>query len=89
MPQLSINNSFITTFRFSATLDVYNRKLTMVDMSVYAGSSGSGIFSVVGISFSVEDQAGVVLASIDFNDTSKYIVPSVTNECTCKSIFFI
>lgn len=80
MPQLSINNSFITTFRFSATLDIYNRKLTMLDMSTYAGSSGSGIFSVVGISFSVEDQAGVVLASIDFNDTSKYIVPSVTNE---------
>jgi len=80
MPQLAINNSVITTFRFSATLDIYNRTLTMVDMSTYAGSSGSGIFSVAGISFSIIDQAGVELATIGFTDSSQYFVPSVTNE---------
>ena len=80
MPQLAINNSFVETFRFSATLDIYNRTLTMVDMSTYAGSSGSGIFSISGISFSIIDQAGVELATIGFTDASQYFVPSVTNE---------
>jgi hypothetical protein len=78
--QLSINSNVITTFRIQAFFDLYNRKVTFEDISTYAGSSGSGIFSVAGISFLLEDQQGVKLTEIDFADPTKYFVPSVTNK---------
>lgn len=80
MPQLLINNASIDTFRFGVQFDIYQRKVTFTDMSTYNGSSGSGVFNILGISFSLIDQQGIELATIDFSDASKYIVPSDTNE---------
>lgn len=48
--------------------------------TTYQGSSGAGILNIIGISFSLKDQDGVELASIDFTDPTKYIVPSVDLE---------
>lgn len=78
--QTSPNSVNITTFKVAAEFDLYNRKVTFNDISIYAGSSGSGIFNVLGISFLLQDQEGINLATIDFSDTSKYIVPSVTRQ---------
>lgn len=80
MPQLAINNNIITTFRFSALFSLYERKVLFTDLSTYAGSSGSGIFSISSISFELIDQQGIVLTAIDFSDPTKYIVPTVTRE---------
>lgn len=83
MPQVPINSSYINTFRFSVLFDLYNRQVVFdSSLSSYNGSSGSGIFSVAGISYSLIDSDNVELATIDFSDASKYIVPSVTNTLT-------
>lgn len=78
--QTSPNSVNITTFRVAAEFDLYNRKVIFTDTSIYAGSSGSGIFNVLGISFLLQDQEGIDLATIDFSNPAKYIVPSVTRE---------
>jgi hypothetical protein len=79
--QVSVGSANIDIFRFAANFDVYNRRVTFdTSLSTYNGSSGSGIFNVLGISFLLMDQDNVVLAEIDFTDASKYIVPSVTQE---------
>ena len=81
MPQVAVNNGIINTFRFGVEWDLYQRKVTFdASLTSYAGSSGSGIFSIAGISFLLEDQQGVVLTSIDFSDASKFIVPTTTQE---------
>lgn len=81
MPQISVGSTNIDIFRFSATFDIYNRRVIFnAGLTTYNGSSGNGLFAVLGASFSLEDQDGVVLAEIDFSDASKYIVPSVTQE---------
>lgn len=80
MPQVSVNSSNITTFRFALSFDLYNRKMVMTDLSQYSGSSGSGVFNILGISVSIVDQVGVEIATINFSDASKYFVPSVTNQ---------
>ena len=80
MPQIAINSAVITTFRFAAQFDIYNRKVNFSDLSTYGGSSGSGIYSIAGISFELIDQQGIVLTSIDFSDATKFIVPTVTRE---------
>lgn len=78
--QLSINSANILTFRVGVLFDIYNRKVTFSDLSTYAGSSGTGRFNVLGISFYLEDQQGVKLTDIDFSDPTKYIVPASATE---------
>lgn len=78
--QLNINSVNILTFRVGVLFDIYNRKVTFSDISTYAGSSGSGRFNVLGISFYMEDQQGVKLADIDFSDVTKFIVPGSESE---------
>lgn len=81
MPSVQLNTSNITTFVYSATFDLYNRRVIFSSAgTLYSGSSGSGIFNVLGISFELVDSDGVILTSIDFSDPTKYIVPSVTDE---------
>ena len=74
--QVNVNSVNISLFRVSLDFDIYNRRVTFNDISTYAGSSGSGLFNVLGISFLLQDQEGVELATIDFTDATKYIVPS-------------
>lgn len=78
--QVTLNTANITTFRVGLDFDIYNRKATFKDLSTYTGSSGSGRFNVLGISFLLQDQEGVDLAKIDFSDPSKYIVPGSATE---------
>ena len=78
--QVNVNSANITTFRVGLEFDIYNRTATFSDMSTYAGSSGNGRYNVLGISFLLKDQEGVQLASIDFSDASKYILPSAATE---------
>lgn len=81
MPQINVGSANIDVFKFSATFDIYSRRVTFnITPTSYTGSSGNGIFSVLGASFSLEDQQGVVLSTIDFSDPTKYIVPSVNQE---------
>jgi hypothetical protein len=78
--QVTVNSANITTFRVGLDFDIYNRKVTFKDLSTYAGSSGSGRLNVLGISFLLQDQEGVDLATIDFSDPEKYIVPASATE---------
>lgn len=81
MPSLQINNANIDNFCFTATFDLINKVVRFdTSCSTYQGSSGGGIFNISGISFSLIDQEGVELATIDFSDPSKYIVPSSQQE---------
>ena len=79
MPQINVNSANITKFGFSASFDIYNRKVIFdtSTLTSYKGSSGSGIFNVQGICFSLVDQQGVALASVDWN--APQIIPS-TNQ---------
>lgn len=78
--QVTVNSANITTFRAGLDFDIYNRTVTFKDLSTYAGSSGSGRFNVLGISFLLQDQEGVDLATIDFTNPAKYIVPASATE---------
>lgn len=69
MPSISINNGVINTFAFNVYFNIFDRTVLFdTSPSCYAGSSGSGIFSIEGISFQLKDQQGVVLAEIDFDN---------------------
>lgn len=76
MPQIVINSANINTFSVKVTFDVAN-KVVIFDFSgsIY---NGSGINNILGISSSLIDQDGVVLATIDFSNPINYILPSVT-----------
>lgn len=78
--QVTVNSANISIFKVGLEFDIYNRKATFQDLSTYSGSSGSGRFNVLGISFLLKDQAGITLATIDFADASKYIVPGSASE---------
>lgn len=78
MPQKTISSTNISVFKFQVQFDLYNRTVTFTDTSTYAGSSGTGIFSILGISFSLIDSDNVELATINFDDSNKFIVPDVT-----------
>jgi len=78
--QINVNTSNITTLRVGVEFDIYNRKVTFSDLSIYGGSSGSGRFNVLGLSFLLQDQEGVDLATINFSDPLKYIVPGSQSE---------
>lgn len=70
MPQTTVNSTNIEQFGFSV---VFNPKQQTIlfdtaDLTTYNNVSGSGFLYVQGIAFSVEDQDGVVLASIDWDN---------------------
>lgn len=82
MPQITVGSANINSFGFSASFDTYGRSVLM-DTSVlssYAGSSGSGIFQVQGICFSLVDSDGVELMGVDW--ANPQIVPSVDQQYT-------
>jgi hypothetical protein len=80
MPQVQITSPNISIFFFKATFDLYNRSVVFdTSGSTYIGS---GKNNILGISFSLVDSDGVELASISFTDSTKYIVPSVTETFT-------
>lgn len=80
MPQININSANINKFGFSASFDVYNRKVIFdtSTLTSYNGSSGSGILNVQGICFSLVDQQNVELAGVDWNNPQ--IIPTVNQE---------
>lgn len=82
MPQITINSANINSFGFSASIDVYSRSVLFdtATLSSYAGSSGSGVFNVLGIAFSMVDSDGVELMGVDW--TNPQIAPSVSQQYT-------
>lgn len=62
MPQITINSAAIISFGFSATMDIYNRSLSF---NLLPFTTGPNLANRP-VAFSVQDQDGVVLASIDF-----------------------
>lgn len=80
MPQISVNSANIISFGFKASFDIYNRKVIFdtSTLTSYQGSSGSGIFNVAGICFSLVDQDGVSLVTPDW--TTPQIIPSTSQE---------
>lgn len=69
MPQITVGSTNISTFGWSAVVDIFNRKITF---SVLPFTTGSGLINTK-VSFSVVDQDGLVLASIDFTNAANYI----------------
>lgn len=72
MPQISVNTSNITTFGWSANFDVYNRSITFNLLPFTVGPN----LSNRPVSFSVVDQDGVTLASIN------WVTPQIANAGT-------
>lgn len=72
MPQINVGTSNITTFGFSVTFDILNRA---IKFNILPFTSGPGLGNTK-VAFSVADSAGVVLASIDFNN------PQIPNPAT-------
>lgn len=66
MPQVAVGSSNISIFSFSAVFDIYNRRCILTDTSTYNNISGHGSLFVQGIAFSIVDQDGVTLATIDW-----------------------
>ena len=62
MPQISINTSNIVGFGYSASLDVFNRTLTF---NILPFTTGAGL-SNTKVAFSIVDQDGVTLATINW-----------------------
>lgn len=62
MPQINVNTSNITTFGWSANFDIYNRRITF-NLAPFTTGSGLGNTKA---SFSIVDQDGVTLASINW-----------------------
>jgi len=82
MPQISIGSANIISFGFSDTWDINNRSV-LFDTSTltsYQGSSGSGIFQVQGIAFSLIDQDGVELMVVDWGNPQ--IRPAINQQYT-------
>lgn len=75
MPQISINSGTITSFGYSATMDIYGRTLTFNLLPFTVGPN----LANRPVCFSVIDQDGVTLASIDFT------APQIANAGTTTS----
>jgi len=69
MPQTNIGSSNIETFGFSAVFDPMAQSVTfdIADLTTFNNVSGSGYLYVLGVAFSVIDQDGVTLASVDWD----------------------
>lgn len=72
MPQIPVNSTNIGTFKFSASVDLYNRSI-LFDTSETT-YNGSGIDNVAGIAFSLVDSQGLELMGVDWDNPQ--IVPS-------------
>lgn len=78
MPEIQIGSSNIETFIFKVTFNVYQRTVTFdATPTIY---SGGGISNIQGIAFSLVDQDGVELTTID------WVVPQLPTPAT-NSIF--
>lgn len=64
--QRPINSTNIIEFGVTVAVDIYNRQIIFDASSTTF--NGAGASNVLGIAFSVEDQDGVQLATIDWND---------------------
>jgi len=62
VPQINVGSSNITTFGYSVTFDILNRTITF---NLLPFTTGPGLANTK-VAFSVQDSAGVTLASIDF-----------------------
>lgn len=79
MPSIIINDADIVKFAFDVTFDIKNKKVIFdTSASTYSGSSGTGIWNIVGICFSLVDQQGIELMGVDWSNPQ--IVPSTTSE---------
>lgn len=69
MPQITINSTNIEQFGWSATFDPALQTITFdtASLTTYNDVSGTGSLYVLGISFAVTDQQGVVLSEVDWN----------------------
>lgn len=78
MPSVQINSSNITTFTWTAAVNIYSRQIVFdTSSTVY---SGSGISNVLGIAFSLVDSVGIELMGVDW--TNPQITPSVDQTYT-------
>jgi hypothetical protein len=70
MPQITVNSTNIETFGFSALFDPYAQSILFdtASLTTYNNESGTGFLYVLGVCFSVIDQDGVVLASVDWDN---------------------
>lgn len=75
MPQITVNSASITTFGFSANVNVYQRSITFNLLPFTAGPNLTNL----PVSFSVVDQDGVILASINFT------TPQIANAAATTS----
>lgn len=75
MPQINPGTSTITTFGFSATMDIYGRSLAF---NLLPFTTGPNLANRP-VAFSVEDEDGVVLASINWS------TPQIANAGTTTS----
>jgi len=68
MPQITVNSTNIDEFGFSVVFDPRVQTLTFdtSTLTTYNNVSNSGYLYVLGIAFSVIDQDGIVLASVDW-----------------------
>lgn len=75
MPQIQVNSATITTFGFSATFDILNRRITfnLLPFTTGPNLANRPVF------FSVIDSDGVVLASVNFS------TPQIPNAGTTTS----
>jgi len=75
MPQISVNSGTITSFGWSVNIDIYNRRMTFNLLPFTVGPN----LANRPVSFSVIDQDGVTLASINFT------TPQIPNAGTTTS----
>lgn len=70
MPQITVGSSNIDTFGFSATFNPLAQSILFdtAGLTTYNNVSGSGYLYTLGVAFSVLDQDGVVLASVDWDN---------------------
>lgn len=70
MPQITVNSTNITQFGFSAVFSPYGQTIVFDTsaLTTYSDESGAGFLYVDGICFSVVDQEGVILASVDWDN---------------------
>ena len=75
MPQISVNSGTITSFEWSVNIDIYNRRMTFNLLPFTVGPN----LANRPVSFSVIDEDGVTLASINFT------TPQIANAGTTTS----
>lgn len=70
MPQITVNSVNIENFGFSAVFNPYGQSIVFdtSELTTYNNESGTGFLYVLGICFQIQDQDGVVLASVDWDN---------------------